>query len=866
MTKNLTSGLLLPKNVKPVAYNIVLEPDLLNFTFDGKADIALKILEKTDTIVFHSKDLKIQSVFLVTNGKQLVPSDIQLDEENEKAILVFKELLELGEAKLIIIYQGVLNDKMAGFYRSTYEVNGEKRVMASTQLEDTSARMAFPCWDEPNIKARYRVTLTIPKNLKALSNTPVQNETLARGGSKKTITFEETPIMSTYLVAFSVGEFEYIDGEPQGGIPIRVYTTPGKKELGHFALNVAEYVLRRCAEYFDHPYMGTKLDLVAIPDFAAGAMENLGLITFRETAILIDEHNSSRMTKQEVAITVAHEIVHMWFGDLVTMDWWEELWLNEAFATIMSFLVVNELFPEWNVWNKFIVEEYSSALVNDALRTTHPIQMPIHGKNDIGQNFDSISYEKGGSVLRMLHGYLGANAFRDGLRLYIARHAYGNATTEDLWSALEDASHKPVRAMMDTWVKQSGYPLVQVQRDKDGELFLTQSRFLSSGEPLNKEEEKQTWHIATQYITEDGTNGNLELSKKESPIATRSINLWTKLNLEQFGFYRVNYTPELWEPLRNAVMEKAISPVDRMGISDDLYALTRAGVIPATRLLSFLDAYRNENEYIVWASIIQGLSELEILFEHEDRVTRIYHKFARQIVKNIAKHVGWDECEGESEDIKLLRPIALGAYGHYGNPETIARSREFFKKYCDRSFTVNPDLRNMVCRLAAKHGSEEDHDIVLNRYRHETHPEEKLRFLRTLGRFPHEHLILRTLQFGIGDEVRSQDMTSVIYSTAINDNPRAVEYTWAFIKENWRAIHGRLGTSIMLLERVLEGGAQSLKSHEDALDVEKFFERNPTPRISKTISQTLEIIRSRANWILRDREPATKWILEWQNK
>lgn len=863
MDNNTTDKLLLPTNVKPLAYDIALTPDKDLSTFKGKVNILLNILESTNSIILHSKELDIKQVNLVINKKNIKAFDVQIDKENEKILIKFGDKLDIGEANLFIDYDGVINNQMTGFYRSSYHIDGHEKIIAVTQFEDTSARMAFPCFDEPNIKASFKINLTIPKHLDALSNMSIEKVALESSRGTKTVYFKESPIMSTYIVAFCIGEFEYIESVSKEGIPIRVYTTENKKALGHFALKVALDILSRCESYFDYRYMGSKLDLIAIPDFAAGAMENLGLVTFRENSILIDESNSSRLGKQNVALTVAHEIVHMWFGNLVTMNWWDELWLNESFATVVSYILIDELYPEWNVWNKFVVEEYSSALNDDALRSTHSIHMEIKSKHDIGQNFDSISYEKGASILRMLRGFIGDELFMKGLQLYISRHAYRNAKTEDLWVAFSEVSNEPIRAIMNSWINQPGYPVVELIKDDNNEFKLKQSRFLSSGELLQDKEKKQTWHIAIDYINNEKYREVIKLEKSSGKYSISRNTEWIKINSEQMGFFRVKYPSELLNNLKKAVQKKEISPIDRMGIADDLYALTRAGMIPATELLSFFDAYHNETEYIVWTSIIQSLSELELLFEYDNQLMGFYHIFARGIIQNIAKRLSWDDVTGECEEDKLLRPVVLGAYGHYGHLETIARSREYFKAYCSGSKLINPDLRNMVCRIAAKHGSEEDHDIVLNRYRHETHPEEKLRFLRTLGRFPHDHLAKKSLQFGLSGEVKAQDMTSIIYSTAVNDNREVAKYTWVFIKENWDAIHRRLGQSIVLLEHTVKGSAHSLNSHEEALDFKNFFELNPTPKISKAISQTLEIIHSRANWIARDRESATKWLLDW---
>ena len=403
--------------------------------------------------------------------------------ENEQATFDFPETLNPGRWELQIAFSGILNDKLHGFYRSTYkDPNGREKTLASTQFESTDARRAFPCWDEPAFKAVFQVTLVVDQALTAISNARVLRETPLPGTGKKEVVFADTIKMSTYLVAFIVGEFEGTDPVMVGNAPLRVWAVPGKGHLAKFAQEIGAFSLAFFSRYYDIAYPGDKLDLIAIPDFASGAMENLGAITFRETALLVDEGKATRAELERVADVVSHENAHMWFGDLVTMKWWNGLWLNEAFATFMEMLAVDAWKPEWRRWDSFTVSR-AAAMQVDGLKSTRPIEFPVERPEEAAGMFDVLTYEKGASVLRMLEQYLGADKFRDGIRLYLRRHEYANAETTDLWDALEDSTKEPARALMDSWIFQAGYPLISVER-KTSDLVLSQRifRYLQDGD------------------------------------------------------------------------------------------------------------------------------------------------------------------------------------------------------------------------------------------------------------------------------------------------------------------------------------------------------------------------------------------------
>src|SRR5580700_2934653 len=448
----------LPRTIEPEIYHIELEPDIATATFSGTVRIDAVVHETADEIVLNAAELAISDVEVLTSDGITVLCSVSFNDELEQVTFRPADLIPPGPCTISCRFSGTLNDKLRGFYRSTYTgPDGETHTMATTQFESVDARRAFPCFDEPDRKAVFEITLIVEPDLDAISNSPIVD--IDQVGDNQRIRFAPTMKMSTYLVAFVVGRLEMTETVDVDGVPLRVVCTPGKLPLAEFALEVGAFALRFFTEYFNIPYPGDKVDLVAIPDFAAGAMENLGCITFRDTALLVDQDEAARSELERVADVIAHELAHMWFGDLVTMGWWEGIWLNEAFATFMEVLCVDAFRPAWERWVSFGLER-EAALAVDGLHSTRPIEYPVGSPDEANGMFDVLTYQKGGSVLRMLEQYLGAEVFRDGVRRYLTEHSYGNTVTADLWDALEAVSGQPVRAVMDSWILQGGHPVV----------------------------------------------------------------------------------------------------------------------------------------------------------------------------------------------------------------------------------------------------------------------------------------------------------------------------------------------------------------------------------------------------------------------
>ena len=859
-----SNAVVLPETARPSKYRIKLQPDLKNFTFDGEQSVDLLILEATSTIVLNSIDLEISNTTLHANGTTLTSKSVTIDKDAETATLDFGETIQPGDARLEMVFTGELNDKLMGFYRSEYtSQDGETRYLATTQFEPTDARRAFPCWDEPAKKATFEVTLVFSDEYQAVSNTPVVEEAVP-GPGLKSVRFAETPIMSTYLLVFIVGNLTSIEERAAGGTTVGVWTTPGKEDQASFALDTSVKLLSYFNEYFGIPYPLPKLDHIAIPDFAAGAMENWGAVTYRETALLVDPDNSSAGTRQRVAEVIAHEMAHMWFGDLVTMEWWDDLWLNESFASWMGNKAVDWLFPEWEMWTQFVNMDTNRALSLDGLKNSHPIEQAVKNPAEVSQLFDAISYSKGASVIRMLENFLGEESFRKGLNRYLSSHMYDNARTEDLWSALETESGRPVTAIMDSWVKQMGYPVLQVESDRTGgqtTLSVTQERFvydrfLGDGEP-DSDSDNEVWRVPVSASQGSEESAVTVMEGRQTQIdVPGSGDGWVKLNPLQTGFFRVNYSTEDWQRLVPAIESLELHATDRLGVQNDAYALSRAGLLPVTQFLSLAQAYKNEGDASVWSDLASNLRDIEQLISDE-AIHPAYQGFAREIFGPAARKIGWEPKSGEGHLDALLRSTVLSQAGSYHDPDVTAQASERFQKYLQDRETLAPNLRGVVFALAAQSGGKDVYDQIWGLEGETDLAEEKIRLLMSLTRFQRPELLNSTLADSLSAKVRSQDSITLVAGVAAN--PKGRDLAWEFVKDNWAEFDRRYGGGGFGLMRLVSI-CSHFNSQEKADEVDSFFAEHPAPAAERTIRQALERVRLNIKWLEQNRQELTDWF------
>ncbi|KAL0822477.1 hypothetical protein ABMA28_004534 [Loxostege sticticalis] len=853
----------LPKNVIPKHYDLELTPNLEKFTFTGKTAVKVSIVNSTKEIVLNCLDLELNSVKLQYNDggsvSTLNPVDVRLNAADETACILFENPLPQGEAMLFCEFNGEINDKMKGLYRSKYLTpGGEERYAAVTQFEATDARRCFPCWDEPAIKATFDISLNVPADRVALSNMPVKEEKTE--GAKKLVHFDTTPIMSTYLVAVVVGEYDYVEKKSRDGVLVRVYTPVGKSKQGMFALEVAARVLPYYKEYFDIAYPLPKIDLIAIADFSAGAMENWGLVTYRETCLLVDEEHTSAVRRQWIALVVGHELAHQWFGNLVTMEWWTHLWLNEGYASFVEFLCVNHLFPEYDIWTQFVTETYIRALELDCLKNSHPIEVPVGHPSEIDEIFDDISYNKGASVIRMLHRYIGDDDFRKGMNIYLTRHQYKNTFTEDLWAALEEASNKPVGAVMSTWTKQMGFPMVQVsseQRGPDRVLTLTQQKFCADGSlgddtlwmvPITISTQEQPSKVALSTVLEQRT--------QEVVLENVAETSWVKLNPGTVGYYRTRYPAAMLSQLVTAVRDGSLPPLDRLGLLDDCFALVQAGHTHTAESLKLIEAFSNETNFTVWSSISNCLSKLTALFSHT-ALDKPLKNYGRKLFSNVTRRLGWDAEEKESHLDTLLRSLVLNKMISFEDPETIKEAKSRFEKHISGACTLPADLRSACYRAVLAEADAATFDRFLELYRAADLHEEKDRISRALGAVRDPALLNRVLDFALSDEVRSQDTVFVIVSVAVSRNGR--DLAWQFFKDHWQEFMDRYQGGF-LLARLVKSTTENFASEAAAQEIEAFFRDHHSPGTERSVQQALETVRLNAAWLRRDLASATAYL------
>ncbi|XP_042488485.1 aminopeptidase M1 [Macadamia integrifolia] len=852
----------LPKFAVPKRYDLKLNPDLITCEFTGIVDIDIDIVAETKFIVLNAADLVIDREFVYfknqSSSEEFRPVEIELVGQDEIMVLEFNDVLPTGEGILGIGFEGTLNENMKGLYRSTYEHNGEKKNMAVTQFEPADARRCFPCWDEPACKATFKITLTVPSELIALSNMPVIQEKVE--GHLKKVYFQESPIMSTYLVAAVVGLFDYVEGQTSDGVKVRVYCQVGKDKQGKFALDVAVRTLELYKVYFATPYSLPKLDMVAIPDFSAGAMENYGLVTYRETALLYDEQHSAAVNKQRVAIVVAHELAHQWFGNLVTMEWWTHLWLNEGFATWVSYLAIDNLFPDWKIWTQFL-DQIMEGLKLDGLEESHPIEVEIRHAAEIDEIFDSISYRKGASVIRMLQSYLGPEVFQRALASYIKRYACSNAKTEDLWAVLEEESGEPVNMLMNSWTKQQGYPVVSV-KFIDQKLEFEQSQFLSSGS-----QGVGQWIVPITLCcgSYDVQKNFLLRAKSEILDAEEFIGCsiadesfaekdgtkcnWIKLNVDQTGFYRVKYDDVLAAKLRYAIEASHVSATDRFGILDDSYSLCMARKQSLSSLFSLMDAYRKELDYTVLSYLITvSYKVASIAADANPGLADDIKQFFINLFQHPAEKLGWEPKQGESHLDAMLRGEVLTALVEFGDDATQKEGIRRFRAFLDDRNTplLPPDIRKAAYVSVMKDVSSSNrsgYESLLRVYRETDLSQEKGRILSSLSSCPDPAIILEVLNFLLSSEVRSQD---AVFGLTVCKEGR--ETAWQWLKDNWAHISKTWGSGF-LITRFISSIVSPFSSEDKANEIQEYFASRSKPAIARTLKQSLERVHIHAKWV-----------------
>src|SRR5262245_52076450 len=809
----------LPRTVVPSRYDLTLEPDLAEATFTGSEVVTVSVEEPVDEIVLNADDLELSGGRLDGPGGALEVTEIRLDPENERAHLSLSDTAEPGEWRLSLDFSGRLSDQLEGFYRSTYKDDDDRtHVIATTQFESTDARRAFPCWDEPDLKAVFGVTLVAPEGMLVISNGPETQRELV-GDGRVRVRFADTMTMSTYLVAFVVGPLEATEPVDADGVPLRIVHRPGKQDLTAFAKDVGAFSLRFFADYYGIPYPDQKMDMIGLPDFAQGAMENLGCVTYRESLLLVDPRAATQPEVATVADVIAHELAHMWFGDLVTMRWWNGIWLNEAFATLMELLAVDAYRPDWERWSQFL-RSRAIAFEVDALESTRSIEYPVRSPDDAAGMFDILTYTKGAAVLRMLEQYLGAERFRDGIRRYLDEHRFGNTETHDLWDSIEKATDEPVRRIMDGWIWQGGYPMVSAAV-RDGAAALTQRRYLISGK-----EDDTSWDVPLLVRTSRGTDPLL--IEPDGASIDAPDNGSVVVNAGVHAFVRVAYDDALLGRLTAEL--RSLSTDERTQLVDDTWAAVVSGRRSAVDFCRFAESFREGNELPGWQALLQGVTWCERFLTDGPR--EHFRSWVRGLLWPVIERIGWEPREGERDLDKPLRGALVSALGVLGaDPQAYGLAMEI-ERESRGDGQVDPSLAAASVGIVAAGGTVEDYDRFLEVTKAARTPEEERRYLYALPDFRHEVLVDRTTTMALGPDIRAQNVPGVLARTMANRDHGG--RAWTFVKEHWDEIAAKVAPTTLVY---VADGIRFLTRPEDVEDTAALFEAQPIPQSALTPPQ-----------------------------
>jgi len=827
----------LPDNVVPVHYSLALTPDLKAATFSGEETIDVMVKQRTRTVTLNAAEIEFQSVTAsigcfqgdeCTMRPQRETPTISLDKEKQQATFTFAREIPAGKLEIGIHYTGILNNELRGFYLS----KTAKRNYAVTQFEATDARRAFPCFDEPAFKSTFDVSLTIDSGDTAISNSPVVSDSPGPGADKHTLKFATTPKMSTYLVAFLVGDFKCISGS-QDDVDLSVCATPDKVALAPYALEIEKFVLHYYDDYFGIHFPLKKLDLVGIPDFEAGAMENFGAITFRENALLIDPGTASISSKQEVALVIAHEMAHQWFGDLVTMQWWDNIWLNEGFATWMENKPVAAMHPGWNI-PLAVASDEQNTLNTDAQPTTRAIRATADTPEEINQLFDNIAYGKASDVLLMVENYLDEETFRKGVHAYLAAHEYDNATAEDFWNAQTATSGKPVDKIMESLIAQPGVPMVTFGEPAGGKVAVTQQRFFLS--PSITPDPAQRWTLPVCFMADMSSRCDL-LTPSESGLALPSSPLFFA-NAGGKGYYRSAYAPAQYAALV-AHVESALTPAERISLTGDEWAQVRANKATVGDYLDLVTALKSDPSADVLqnaADPIESVAYRVAATKHErDALAEwVRRTFAAQYAK-----LG-PPVAGEPPNTTKLRAGLFLLLGYLGDdPEVLKQAREFTGKYLTDPASVDPTLARAALSIAAEHGDAALFDRLQKVYETSADPGKQEDALYLLVQFDDAALLERALTYAVSNKVRNQD-TAILFAIALQI-PENRDAAWNFIKSHWNQIEPQLTTDSGSYVVGSAGSFCSAAAHDD---VQLFFTQHPVRAADVAFKHALESIDS----------------------
>lgn len=848
LTPLIVSAQRLPRTVFPTHYKLTLAPDFTTDRFNGEAIIEVSVQQPARQIVLHAMEIEFKEARIESAGS-VQKAAVQLDPEAETATLSVPDEISAGPATIRIQYVGLLNDQLRGFYLG----RAGNRKYAATQLEATDARRAFPSFDEPGMKATFDLTLIVDRGDTAISNMAALSDRPGPEG-KHTIHFATTPRMSTYLVAIIVGDFKCIESSADG-IPLRICGAPDRVQYGRYAMKLTEGVVQYLNRYYGIRYPFGKLDQIALADFQAGAMENTGAITYRDSLLLIDETQASLESKRSVASVIAHEIAHMWFGDLVTMEWWDDLWLNEGFANWMEKKPVTAMFPEWNM-PVHSIQEISSPIAADVLVATRPVQTRAETPEEINELFDSITYNKGSAVLKMLETYIGEETFRTGVNDYLAHHAYGNASSDDFTASLSKAAAKPLDAIVDSFIKQPGVPLVKFGArcvGNETEMTVEQNR-LFVGRASSAKDSPELWQIPLCWRDPASGRSGCELmtaSKQMFKVPGCAPDLVA--NASGTGYYVVSYEPAE-ATARLASLRASLLPAERLTLLRDQWFLVRANRRTLPDYLDLTGKFQDDRDTVVVKEILTTMEAIDRQYV-DDSSRGLYRSWVRSFVAPIAKDLGWKSRPGETEERKALRASVLYTLGAVGqDPATRREALRLAEAYLKNPKSVDPSLADSVLKLAAVAGNSALFDKLVAALKSSS-AQEVRRILTLLPLFEDQAVLRRALELSLTNTVRTQDSPTLL--ARVLENRAGRQLAWDFLQQRWSDVEKK--TPKTSTNRII-GGLSYLCGDRDLQAVERFFKDHPVPDAERTLRQAREKIATCTEFRAAQSQNLANWL------
>ncbi|XP_072520732.1 endoplasmic reticulum aminopeptidase 1b [Salminus brasiliensis] len=857
----------LPESVSPLHYDLLIHPNLTSLDFAGRVKIQVKVHEETHTIVLHSKDLSISKAVLSGSdeGQGQALRVLEYPAYQQIALMSNGTALKKGGVYVFQLdFEAKLSESFHGFYKSTYRTSeGEERVVASTQFEATSARAAFPCFDEPAFKANFTISIRREDRHISISNMP-KLRTLALAGGLFEDQFDTTVKMSTYLVAFIVCDFLSISKSTQHGVKISVYAVPEKIDQAELALDAAVRLLDFYDDYFDIPYPLPKQDLAAIPDFQSGAMENWGLTTYRETALLFDPHKSSASDKLGITMVIAHELAHQWFGNLVTMQWWNDLWLNEGFAKFMEFVSVNITNPELQVEDYFMGKCFEAMEV-DCLSSSHPVSTPVENPAQIQEMFDDVSYDKGACILHMLREFLTPDVFKSGIVRYLKQYSYQNTVNTHLWESLTTKQHSDdgldVKVMMETWTLQEGFPLITVGV-KGREVRLSQERYLKGEDP------SQTggflWHVPLTYVTSNSATVQRFLLKTKTDVLYLPEEVdWVKFNVDMSGYYIVHYEGSGWDDLITLLKHNhtALSSNDRASLINNVFQLVSVGKLPLDKALELSLYLSRETETI---PVTQGLSELVPLYKlMEKRDMEVLENQMKSYIVHLFRELidrqTWTDDGSVSE--RMLRSYLLLFACVRGHPPCVSTATLLFNKWkeSDGNLSLPNDVSLAVFAVGAR--TEEGWEFLFEKYRQSIYTSLKSRIKSALSITPLAHKLKWMMEQSLeGSVMKTQDLPYVV--TSISKNPKGYKHAWDFLRSNWHSLVKKFDLGSHSIAHMVTGVTGQYSTREMLQEIRAFFASlsAETGAELRCIQQAQENVEENIRWMDKNLPLLQAWL------